>query len=130
MGGERPPGLPDPERPEAVLAALGDPVRRRIVSLLASGALPVGAIAEHFAISRPAISRHLRVLLEAGVAGRERAGQKRLYRVERAALEELGRWVEALRERLPAEGGQDRDAGVEERPGAPGKRGAGDWRCW
>ena len=81
----------------STFAALADPVRADIVSMLAAGDLPAGAIAEHFAISRPAVSRHLRVLREAGlIASREQATQ-RIYSLEIARLDEIDAWVAECR---------------------------------
>src|ERR1700719_1992424 len=81
----------------STFAALADPVRADIVSMLAARDLPAGAIAEHFAISRPAVSRHLRVLREAGlIASREQATQ-RIYSLEIARLDEIDAWVAQCR---------------------------------
>ena len=81
----------------STFAALADPVRADIVSMLAAGDLPAGAIAERFAISRPAVSRHLRVLREAGlIASREQATQ-RIYSLEIARLDEIDAWVAECR---------------------------------
>jgi DNA-binding transcriptional ArsR family regulator len=76
---------------------LGDPVRRRIVELLADGeqaAGEVGAAIQHeFGISQPAVSQHLRVLRENGCATVRTAGARRLYAVDAAPLEEIDRWL-------------------------------------
>jgi DNA-binding transcriptional ArsR family regulator len=80
-----------------VLAALADPVRREIVELLASGEAGAGDIAARFPITRPAISRHLRVLREAGLVTSEVRAQRRVYRLERAPLAELDAWLERFR---------------------------------
>lgn len=90
------------------LAALADPVRREIVELLAAGEVGAGEIAERFPVSRPAVSRHLRVLREAGLVTSEVRAQRRVYRLERAPLAELDAWLDRFRP-LPG-----RDA-----PGAP-----------
>ena len=89
--------------------ALGDPNRRRILSLLATSEQSVGHLAAEFAISRPAVSRHLRLLREAGLVSEERQGRRRVYRLEehgaqlvRDYLDQV--WGEALaRFRLTAE---------------------------
>ncbi|MGE0598693.1 MAG: metalloregulator ArsR/SmtB family transcription factor [Dehalococcoidia bacterium] len=75
-------------------AALADPVRVEILSLLRTGPLTAGGIAGHFSISRPAISRHLRVLRDAGLVLDERAGRERYYRLETAPLRELAAWLQ------------------------------------
>jgi len=80
-----------------VLAALADPVRREIVELLAAGEMGAGEIAERFPVTRPAISRHLRVLREAGLVTSEVRAQRRVYRLERAPLAELDGWLDRFR---------------------------------
>ena len=88
-----------------VFAALADPVRREIVELLAGGPVGAGVIAERFPVSRPAVSRHLRVLREAGLVRSEVAAQQRVYHLERAALVELDGWLERFRPLSAATGG-------------------------
>jgi len=80
-----------------VLAALADPVRREIVELLAAGDVTAGVIADRFPVSRPAVSRHLRVLREAGLVRSHVRGQQRVYALERSAFAELDRWLERFR---------------------------------
>ena len=80
-----------------VLAALADPVRREIVELLAAGEAGAGEIAERFPVTRPAVSRHLRVLREAGLVTSEVRAQRRVYRLQRAPLAELDAWLERFR---------------------------------
>ncbi len=79
------------------LDILGDPVRRRILELLADGELAAGEIGgvvqAEFGISQPAVSQHLRVLREAGFASVRAQGTKRLYVVEPAALSEAQQWL-------------------------------------
>lgn len=72
-----------------MLDAVGDPVRRRIVDRLASGPLAVSEIAERMPVGRPAVSMHLRLLLAAGVVSAQRAGNRRLYRLNPEAMREL-----------------------------------------
>lgn len=80
---------------------LGDPVRRRIVELLAGGeqaAGEVGAVIQgEFGISQPAISQHLRVLRENGFATVRAAGARRLYAVDAGPLRELDAWLQPYR---------------------------------
>jgi DNA-binding transcriptional ArsR family regulator len=79
---------------ETIFGALADPTRRAIIErLLARGELSVGAIATPFAISMPAISRHLRVLEEAGLIARRVARQQRLIRVRAEGLEPIESWI-------------------------------------
>ncbi|MDD7939376.1 metalloregulator ArsR/SmtB family transcription factor [Actinomycetospora lutea] len=81
--------------------ALADPVRRAIVERLADGEVGAGEIAAGFPVSRPAISRHLRVLREAGLVTSRVAGQHRIYALDRRPLAELDAWLERFRP-LPA----------------------------
>jgi DNA-binding transcriptional ArsR family regulator len=81
-----------------VLAALADPTRRAIVErLLARGELTVGRIAQPFGISGPAISRHLRVLEDAGLIERRVERQWRVVRIRFAALRGVEAWLERAR---------------------------------
>lgn len=82
-----------------VLEAIGEVRRRRIVELLGARELPAGEIAGHFEVSRPAVSQHLRVLVEARVLKVRRDGRQRLYSVEPLALAEVGDWLEAQHRR-------------------------------
>jgi DNA-binding transcriptional ArsR family regulator len=76
---------------------LGDPVRRRILELLADGELPAGAISatvqEEFGISQPAVSQHLKVLRDSGFATVRAAGTRRLYAVDAPPFRELDAWL-------------------------------------
>ena len=81
-------------------SALGDPHRRQILQLLRDGERPVGEIADELPISRPAVSRHLRLLKEAGLVTECKEGTRRLYRLHDqgiAAVEDYLRqvWGEA-----------------------------------
>ena len=71
------------------MAALGDPTRRAIFELLADGPLPVGEIARHLPVTRPAVSQHLKVLKEAGLVTDRPSGTKRLYQVNPEAVAAL-----------------------------------------
>jgi DNA-binding transcriptional ArsR family regulator len=77
-------------------AALADPVRRDLVTRLAGGPARVVDLAAEHAISRPAISRHLRVLAEAGIVEAEDRGRERHYRLRRDGLAVLTDWLRAL----------------------------------
>lgn len=80
------------------LAVLADDTRRGIVRLLADdGELAAGDIAGRFAISQPAVSRHLRVLREAGLVTVEVRAQRRIYRLDPAPLRELDDWLAGYR---------------------------------
>ena len=80
-----------------MLAALADPVRREIVELLAAGERGAGEIAGRFPVSRPAVSRHLRILREAGLVTDEVRAQRRVYRLQRAPLALLDAWLDRFR---------------------------------
>ena len=80
-----------------VLAALADPVRREIVELLAAGEAGAGEIAERFPVTRPAVSRHLRVLREAGLVRSRTEAQRRVYGVRAEPLAEVDDWLEPYR---------------------------------
>jgi DNA-binding transcriptional ArsR family regulator len=95
---------PRPAVPPALaLDALGNPTRRAILSLLGDGPRAVVAIAREFPVSRPAISKHLRVLESAGLVAQAREGRRRLYRLERGGFDSARGWLEAFwTEALPA----------------------------
>lgn len=80
-------------RVDEVAAAIADPVRREILLLLRTARLTAGEIAENFAISRPAVSRHLRVLRECGLVCDEVAGRQRFYTLDAEPLRELAGWI-------------------------------------
>jgi DNA-binding transcriptional ArsR family regulator len=76
-----------------VAGAIADPVRRDILMMLRDGRLSAGQIAEHFAISRPAVSRHLRVLRQSGLVRAELVGRQRLYTLDTAPFTQLVAWL-------------------------------------
>jgi DNA-binding transcriptional ArsR family regulator len=80
------------------LAALADPVRRELVGLLAHGEVAAGELADRFPVSRPAVSRHLRVLREAGLVTVRAEGKRRLYALDPRPLRELDDWLEPYRD--------------------------------
>ena len=77
--------------------ALADPTRRRILELLADGELEAGEIAAQFSISRPGVSRHLRVLRESGLVRVRPEAQRRHYSLDPAPLAELDAWLARYR---------------------------------
>ena len=83
------------------LDVLGDPVRRRILELLAAGETPAGdlgrVIQQEFGITQPAVSQHLRVLRESGFATVRPEGTRRLYAIDPAPLAEADAWFDAFR---------------------------------
>ena len=80
------------EQPE-VFAAISHPARRRMLDLLADGERPVNAIAVNFEMSRPAVSQHLRILLDAGLVTEQRHGRERRYRLEAERLAPVRDWI-------------------------------------
>ena len=87
-----------PDRLSLTFAALADPTRRAILNRLASGEATVSELAEPFSISQPAVSRHLRVLEEAGLIARGRDGQRRPSRIAAKPLRDVADWVERYRQ--------------------------------
>jgi DNA-binding transcriptional ArsR family regulator len=80
---------------DRALDALGDPMRRRIVERLAGGPLPVGELSRSLPIGRPAVSRHLRVLSDAGLVRHTAQGTRNIYDLAPAGPLELQRWLAA-----------------------------------
>jgi DNA-binding transcriptional ArsR family regulator len=85
-------------RLDATFAALADPTRRAILARLAKGEASVTDLAEPFAMSQPAISKHLRVLERAGLISRGRDAQRRPRRLEGQALRDANAWLEKYRQ--------------------------------
>ena len=83
---------------DATFAALADPTRRAILARLALGETTVMELAEPFAMSQPAISKHLKVLERAGLISRGRDAQRRPCRLEAAPLEDADVWLEGYRQ--------------------------------
>ena len=86
-----------PDRLDATFAALADPTRRAILARLASGEASVTTLAEPFAISLPAISKHLKVLERAGLISRGRSAQWRPCRLQGEPLKDAAEWLEHYR---------------------------------
>jgi len=86
------------QRLDATFAALADPTRRAILARLASGEAPVTELAKPFAISQPAISKHLKVLERAGLISRGRDAQRRPRRLETRPLADASGWLERYRQ--------------------------------
>jgi DNA-binding transcriptional ArsR family regulator len=76
--------------------AIAHPVRRRIVSDLATGPKPVRDLADGLPVSRPAVSQHLRLLLEIGIVSQERVGRENHYRLRPEQLDEVRDWLTQL----------------------------------
>ena len=87
-----------PARLDATFAALADPTRRAILARLAAGDASVTELAKPFAMSQPAISKHLKVLERAGLISHSADAQRRLRRLEAKPLAEATEWLERYRE--------------------------------
>jgi DNA-binding transcriptional ArsR family regulator len=87
---------------DSVFAALADPTRRAIVERLSRGTATVMELAEPFAMSQPAISKHLKVLEKAGLVARGREAQRRPRSLQPQRLEQLSQWIETYRQNLEA----------------------------
>jgi DNA-binding transcriptional ArsR family regulator len=79
-----------------VFMAIAHPARRELLELLLSGELPASRLAEPFAMSRPAISQHLDVLVDAGLVTERSEGRSRLYRLNPTPLREVRQWLEQI----------------------------------
>ncbi len=138
---------------------IADPTRRRILELLAAASRPVREIAERFPVSRPAISKHLRLLREAGLVTESRRGRERIYELVPGALAGVVGWLGELTAGFAADGRPPRpgrrpqagparppapakprprpsatrrepQGGPVRRPAATGEAAAADWRVW
>lgn len=78
--------------------AVAEPNRRRILDVLRDGERPAGVLVEALSISQPGVSKHLRVLREAGLVSARVDGQRRLYRLEAARLAEIDAWLAPYRQ--------------------------------
>lgn len=81
-------------RLDASFAALADPTRRRVLRLVGERARAAGELATHFPVSRPAVSKHLRVLREAGLVEAQQVGRTRIYRLLPDGIAEARRWMD------------------------------------
>ena len=88
--------IPRGNAPTASLAALADPTRRAIYESLGGAPRAVGAIAQGFRVTRPAVSQHLKVLREAGLAVETREGTRHLYAVDPATALALRNYFQAM----------------------------------
>ncbi|XWN37537.1 MAG: metalloregulator ArsR/SmtB family transcription factor [Balneola sp.] len=81
-----------------VFQAIADPVRREIIEILSEEPLNLNAIAEKFEISRPAISRHIKILNECGLVAIEQQGRERFCIIKPETLSEIANWIDPFRE--------------------------------
>ncbi|MBC7850205.1 MAG: winged helix-turn-helix transcriptional regulator [Chitinophagaceae bacterium] len=77
-----------------VFQAIADPTRRQIIQLLTSGPRHLNAVADHFDISRPAVSKHIRILTECGLMEIRQSGRERICHVQLKSLKEVAEWTE------------------------------------
>jgi DNA-binding transcriptional ArsR family regulator len=118
------------EKVDLAFKALSDPTRRSILAALQNEAQAVLTISQRFPnISRPAISKHLRILREAGLLTEEQQGRQRFYRFVKGSLDGAGTWLESFT------GGGGGMAGFGQRRRGPSSRPVRaperyDWRVW
>ncbi len=82
---------------DAAFQALADPTRRAVLDLLRSGSRPAGQIAQAFPVSRPAISKHLRLLRRAHLVEERREGRHRVYQINAEPLKAVDQWLDHYR---------------------------------
>src|SRR4028118_2423639 len=80
-----------------VFQAIADPTRREIINMIASQSLNLNAVAEHFDISRPAISKHIKILTECGLVTIKQHGRERYCEARLQKLNEVSEWIEQYR---------------------------------
>ena len=81
-----------------VFQAIADPTRRKIIGMIAHHSLNLNAVADHFNISRPAISRHIKILNECGLINIKKQGRERYCEAKLQKLNEVDKWIEQYRE--------------------------------
>ena len=84
-------------RPDSVFRAIADPTRRAILARLALGEAPAGTLADGFRVSRPAVSRHIRVLRSARLVTEQRSGRNRVYALHPESLRVIDEWLDSYR---------------------------------
>lgn len=80
-------------REDDIFGALANPARRKLLALLAQGPLNAGQLAAQFALSRPAISEHMRILVNAGFASERQSGRERIYTLNQTPFQAMGAWL-------------------------------------
>ena len=81
-----------------VFQAIADPTRRAIIALIASQTLHLNAIAENFEMSRPAVSQHMKVLIDCGLVSVNKQGRERYCELNLDKLNEVTKWIEPYRQ--------------------------------
>ncbi|OXS57665.1 transcriptional regulator [Cohnella sp. CIP 111063] len=87
------PNAASAEQKHDVFQAISDPTRRSVLRLLGDRELPLNAISSHFPMTRPAVSKHLRILAEAGLVKERKVGRETRYRLDADPLRELKNWL-------------------------------------
>ena len=80
-----------------IFQAIADPTRRAIITLIAVQAMTPNAIADHFATTRQAVSKHLRILTECGAVTQEHKGREIFYQLEYEKMKEIDQWLDKFR---------------------------------
>lgn len=115
----------------STLRAVSDPTRRTILDLLEKRSRSVTDLAQHFSMSRPAVSKHLGILREAGLVISRREGRQQIYELDAAPLASAREWLEHHAPGFEAatvpEGGPRQQARTARRAVPAGGE---DWRCW
>ena len=83
--------------PQVAFSAIADPTRRAVLDLLRRGSLPAGQIARTFSVSRPAVSKHLRLLCRACLLQERREGRNRFYQLNPEPLRAVDSWLDGYR---------------------------------
>jgi DNA-binding transcriptional ArsR family regulator len=83
----------DESQLDAIFPALANPTRRRLLQLLLDGPHSVKSLAEHFNMSRPSVSEHLKVLLVSGMVTERKVGRERHYSLDQAPMQEISDWL-------------------------------------
>lgn len=106
----------------SILRALADPTRCKILELLREGSRSVSELAQHFSMSRPAISKHLAILRDAELVASKRQGRQQIHELHADPLEQVRKWLDCF----------DASTSKARSTARPGSRAAGrdDWRCW
>jgi DNA-binding transcriptional ArsR family regulator len=88
--------MAQPLEHQTLFDALGNPVRREIMRLLRSGPRPVGELAQELPVSRPAVSKHLKLLEEVGLVAHDANGTRNLYRLDRRGFDDARAWLDTF----------------------------------
>ncbi|MEO5943996.1 MAG: metalloregulator ArsR/SmtB family transcription factor [Ferruginibacter sp.] len=81
-----------------IFQAIADPTRRAIITLIALQAMTPNALAEHFDMTRQAVSKHIKILTECQIVKQEQAGREIYYKLEVAKMKEIDKWMEQFRQ--------------------------------